>query len=45
LNEGKKGAVMLLDLDGFKEVNDTLGHAFGDRVIEAFAEKLSGVAK
>lgn len=44
LNEGKKGAVMLLDLDGFKEVNDTLGHAFGDRVIEAFAEKLSGVA-
>jgi len=44
LNEGKKGAVILLDLDGFKEINDTMGHTFGDRVIEAFAERLSGVA-
>lgn len=44
LAEGKKGAVILMDLDGFKEINDTLGHAFGDRVIEAFAERLSGIA-
>ncbi|MBE7184435.1 MAG: GGDEF domain-containing protein [Methylobacterium mesophilicum] len=29
-------SVVLADLDHFKQVNDTLGHASGDRVIEAF---------
>jgi diguanylate cyclase (GGDEF)-like protein/PAS domain S-box-containing protein len=33
-------ALLLFDLDKFKEINDTLGHAFGDKVIIAVAKKL-----
>ena len=38
-----KGAplyVMILDMDRFKNYNDTLGHAFGDDLLVAFAERL-----
>lgn len=34
-------AVMVMDLNGFKEVNDTLGHATGDRVLQIIAPRLA----
>lgn len=35
------GALILFDLDGFKGINDRLGHSAGDACLKAFAERLS----
>jgi len=42
---GHQLAVMFLDLDRFKEVNDTQGHAVGDQLLSSVAERLSGAVR
>lgn len=44
-NDRKKGCIALVDIDYFKRVNDLRGHEEGDRVLCAFATRLSALVR
>jgi diguanylate cyclase (GGDEF)-like protein len=45
INRGDKVAVLAIDLDHFKGVNDTLGHALGDKVLQQASARLWGTTR
>ncbi|MBL7499378.1 diguanylate cyclase [Frankia sp. CNm7] len=44
-DKDRRVAVMFLDLDGFKAINDAYGHTAGDDVLRAIAERLPGAVR
>ena len=42
LKSGRRLAVLFLDLDRFKEINDLFGHAVGDRTLQVVATRIAG---
>ena len=43
INAGNEGTVILLDIDNFKGINDTLGHEYGDNIIKELASRFSNI--
>ena len=41
----KKLAIMVLDIDHFKDINDALGHHYGDQLLKEFGNRLSSVVR
>ena len=44
-NDGTQHALFLIDLNGFKRVNDTHGHAVGDQVLEIVADRFRAASR
>jgi two-component system, cell cycle response regulator len=45
LNRGRPLSVMVLDIDRFKQINDTHGHDAGDAVLKEFAQRIRGCVR
>lgn len=44
ISQGIKGALMMIDMDNFKAINDNYGHIAGDRTLKMFADTLRSVS-